>query len=395
MLGSQTEDVALNTTSLLRHINARRCLRLLQNGRQLSRADMARQLGLTRATTGNAMRVLLDAGLVVESAEMSPESRKGRPGVGVSLNPSGAYFVGVDVGTRSLTGVLLDLQMNVVSRIVEPTGPRYRDAGHIAARLLSLIERLLNENPALQEKVEGIGISVPGLVGRDGSVVHAPFLEWRNYPLQSELTARSPADWSVMVCNDAFAFANAELAASATAKAGSMLVVLLAEGIGGAIIDDGRVVMGGHGYSGEIGHTIVSAAGRVDTFEMLAGAKLFTRLFEEGQPVADGVQMLLANVGDKAVDAVLDAWVSGLSAGLVNAIHLLDPGRIVLGGPLAGLYPKLSRRIQADIKRRLLAGFAMPEIRVAQFGADGAAIGAAATIRDTLFALPDLETNTL
>jgi predicted NBD/HSP70 family sugar kinase len=198
-----------------------------------------------------------------------------------------------------------------------------------------------------------------------------------------------------MVCNDAFAFANAELAASATAKAGSMLVVLLAEGIGGAIIDDGRVVMGGHGYSGEIGHTIVSAAGRVDTFEMLAGAKLFTRLFEEGQPVADGVQMLLANVGDKAVDAVLDAWVSGLSAGLVNAIHLLDPGRIVLGGPLAGLYPKLSRRIQADIKRRLLAGFAMPEIRVAQFGADGAAIGAAATIRDTLFALPDLETNTL
>jgi predicted NBD/HSP70 family sugar kinase len=153
--------------------------------------------------------------------------------------------------------------------------------------------------------------------------------------------------------------------------------------------------MGGHGYSGEIGHTIVSAGGRVDTFEMLAGAKLFTRLFDEGQPVADGVQMLLAGIGNKEVDAALDAWVSGLSAGLVNAIHLLDPGRIVLGGPLAGLYPKLSRRIQADIKRRLLAGFTMPEIRVAQFGADGAAIGAAATIRDTLFALPDLETNTL
>lgn len=296
----------MNTTKILRHINAIRCLRLLHDGRSLSRADITRELGLTRATIGNAMNVLEDAGYVVEGETHPTEGRKGRPGVGVSLNPTGAYFVGVDIGPQVLTAVVIDLRMNVISRIVEPTGPDFRDPGSIQERILDLVRRVTAEAGVPEDKIEGLCVSVPGLVGRDGSVINAPFLEWRNYPLRQNLVAACDARWIVTVCNDAFAFANAEASRLSPASGGSVLLVLMAEGLGGAVIDAGTHMMGAHGFSGEIGHTAITVDGRTDTFEMFAGAKAFSEILDPDQTVAEGVASLLARRNDLEATSVLD-----------------------------------------------------------------------------------------
>lgn len=381
----------MNTTKILRHINAIRCLRLLHDGRSLSRADIARELGLTRATIGNAMIVLEDAGYVIEGETHSTEGRKGRPGVGVSLNPTGAYFVGIDIGPRVLTAVVVDLRMNVVSRIVEPTGADFRNADNIQGRILDLVRRVTAEASVPESKIEGLCVSVPGLVGRDGSVINAPFLEWRNYPLRKNLVAACDAGWIVTVCNDAFAFANAEASRLSPASGGSVLLVLMAEGLGGAVIDAGTHMMGAHGFSGEIGHTVITVEGRTDTFEMFAGAKAFSSLINPEFTVAEGVASLLAMRDGPAVGEALDQWTEALAIGFANAVHLLDPGRIVLGGPVALLYPCVEKQVQEKLADKLLAGFSVPPISVSKIGADGAAIGAAATIREAIFTLPELE----
>ena len=63
---------------------------------------------------------------------------------------------------------------------------------------------------------------------------------------------------------------------------------------------------------------------------------------------------------------------------------------IVLGGPLAVLYPRVSERVESLLAENLVHGFEVPPISVARFGGDGAAIGAAALLRESLFDLPEL-----
>lgn len=109
------------TTRLLRQINAVRCLRLLQAGDGLSRADLARALGQTRATIGHAVAELAEAGLVLEIPEAAP-TKPGRPGVALHLNPEGATFIGVEMDARAISAVFLGLDMRVTHRLTELTG---------------------------------------------------------------------------------------------------------------------------------------------------------------------------------------------------------------------------------------------------------------------------------
>lgn len=381
----------MNTTSILRHINALRCLRQLRTGRPVSRAEIARELGLTRSTVGNAMRVLLDAGLVTEIGDGDPESRIGRPGVRITLDRRGAYALGLDVGTRSLTCVLLDLQMGVVDRIAVPTGTDFRNPDAVFEKLVDLPGRLMARAKVPNAKVQGACIAVPGLVDRIGRVVNAPFLEWHDYPLREKLAARLSPDWTVGVRNDAVAFAAAERAVSSHVEPETLLLILLAEGVGSALVIDGKVMEGAHGYAGELGHTVVAANGRVEAFEVLAGAPAFVRHFGVDQPVDKGVAAMLGDLGDPEIERTLAEWADTLAIGLANTIHAFDPSRIILGGPLASLFPHVADTVVGLLRQRLIHGFAPPPITVTQFGADGAAIGAAAIVLELIFAMPDLE----
>ena len=242
-----------------------------------------------------------------------------------------------------------------------------------------------------REPVVGIGVSVPGLVGHDGRVVNAPYLEWRNYPLRETLVRSCPEAWSVVVCNDAFAFANAERAALTEVELRDLFLMLLAEGIGGATIDDGRVFGGAHGYAGEIGHTQITVNGRTESFETLAGMKFLAGFLAPNQAVSEGVSALLKRQDEASVAMALDQWADAMAMGLANVIHLLDPGRVILGGPIADLHPTRKSHIDRRLQDLLLPGFSVPDISVASFGADGAAIGAAATIREQMFVFPDLD----
>jgi predicted NBD/HSP70 family sugar kinase len=150
----------------------------------------------------------------VEIGDSGVASSKGRPGVRITLDPLGAYALGLDVGTRSLTCVLLDLQMGVVDRIVVQTGADFRKADAVFEKLVELPERLVARAGISRSKVHGLCVSVPGLVDHDGRVVNAPLLEWRDYPLRERLAARISPEWALSVSNDAVAFAAAECAIS-------------------------------------------------------------------------------------------------------------------------------------------------------------------------------------
>ncbi len=410
------------TTRLLRHINALRCLRLLQGGAVMSRADMARVLGQTRATVGHAVTELVEARLVIEAEPprgtavkaVKPEKPGvGRPGISVRLNPLGAQFIGIEIDTRAISGVLLNLDMHVAHRLIEPAGPDFHDPAAMRRKIVAMAKSLAaGTDPS---HIHGLGLAVPGLVGRQGQIVNAPILGWRHVPMQDALRQSMPPEWTVEVGNDAFAFASAELASAEVASAelataelataelagadltgidpvpANLLMVLLAEGIGSAHVAGARLITGAHGFAGELGHMRISLHDRAAKFEALAGAAAFPEAMGQGRAVSEGVSRLLASRDQPATQKALTLWAEALAAGLANAAHLLDPDRIVLGGPLARLYPLVASRVEANFAARMLEGGACPTLHLSRFGSEGAAIGAAARLRDRLFTLPDLD----
>ncbi|WP_167387593.1 ROK family protein [Paraburkholderia susongensis] len=392
----QIGEGAAATSVLLRHINTVRCLRMLRRGATFSRADLARELNLTRATIGHAVKELIDSGLVVESAARLDDGRPGRPGAGIRLDPQGAYAIGIDVSSISLTAVLVDLNMRIVYRIVEPVEPASKTPDSAIDQIGRLPGRIVAAAGIDPTRLQGVCVSIPGLVDRSGRVVVAPFLGWRDVPLKQRLSLRDDLPWPISICNDAVAFANAECAMADEREAQNMLLMLLAEGLGGAIVQSGRIIEGAHGYAGELGHMVMGCgpdAVGTQTFELLAGYERFRAFLPRNRSYADGLQWLAKEgrrAATKELEQAFDAWAKVLATGMLNLIYLLDPDRIVLGGPLSVLFPHVEAKVENLLSAHLLHGFEPPPITVTRFGADGAAIGAASIVHDRLFALPRL-----
>jgi len=384
----------MNTTRFLRHLNTLRCLRLLADGRPRSRAEMARELGLTRSTVGNAVNALDEAGYIINGETVRPEGGTGRPGITVSLRPQGACFIGVNIGLRTLSVVALDLCGNMIRHKNTPIADCCHEPDQVFEKLIALCNGLIAERDVRKDRIEGIGVAVPGLVDREGIVVNAPLLGWRDYPLRKHLLRRY-RKWQVEVCNDAFAFGNMETRRHPPAgEHDTILYVLMNEGVGSALFTGSRPMQGTHGHAGEIGFMRMAGNhGHSETFQSLAGAVSLVDVFPAQCTLSEGIAHVLATRQHPQVVKALERWAQALALGLGNATFLFDPAWIVLGGPIALLYPEVQAQVTQCLADTLLPGLTVPEICVAQHGEHAAAIGAAEIIRQTLFVLPDLETD--
>ena len=111
----------------VRYLNELRALDVLFRDGAMSRADLARTLGLNRSTTGSIISSLLAESLVVErrrAKSVEPRAQTGRPGIDVELNPEGALFIGAEIEVDELTAVVIDLTGRLIRRVavVFPAG---------------------------------------------------------------------------------------------------------------------------------------------------------------------------------------------------------------------------------------------------------------------------------
>ncbi|WP_448951460.1 ROK family protein [Labrys neptuniae] len=359
----------------------------------LSRADLGRELGVTRSTVGNSIKPLLADGLLIELDEQEEEARLGRPGVLVAINPRAAFFIGLNISSTTINAVLLDFGMNVVAKQALDIADFYKDPPAVIQLLAKVPQALIAGAGIRKSRVKGVCIAIPGIV-KNGVVISAPALEWQDVDLQTQLVAQMKDRWPIEVCNDAVALVSAVRADAADTDMQDVLLLLLAQGIGSARIRHGRIAEGAQGFAGEVGHMIMGPRASLrhsQTFEILAGYHRFRPFLPVGSSVSEGL-IEIANRKDPepALRQLIDEWAEVMAAGLLNLIHVLNPQSIVLGGPLAVLYPCVEARINEELRSYLVHGFDLPTISVARFGADGAAIGAAALLREALFEIPEL-----
>lgn len=380
----------MSTPAAIRHINQTRLLHALRANGPMSRAEIARELKMMRSTAGNLVETLLQEDYLRLTAEDSDSMRPrdvGRPGMRVELNPVKAHFLGADVGVGYVRVVLTDLQSTLVGSRHAELGRESQTPDEAARVLCDLVTEALDSADA-HRTVQGLRVSVPGLVDHDGGVRRAPILGWNRVPFLDLIRARLPQIANIRIENDANAFALAELLRRDARRPNDVLFLWLDAGVGGAIFADGKLQRGGRGYAGEFGHVYVgendieTGAPIPGSLESFIGRDALLQRFRHfggrAQTLADFAGAVEG--GDPVAARCLGDWSRALARGLSSLASAFDPERIVIGGPLASLL-----HLCLDDTRKALGDFVYdprlaPELVVSDTGPEGAAIGCALSL---------------
>ena len=353
----------------------------------VSRAAIARQIGLTKMTVTNLVGELIEAGVVQETAA-AESTAVGRSPVPLSIAPHAPKVVGLYIARESAGMILADLRLRVlVSRTValaEETADTLRD------KLFRLADEAVRA--AGGDPVAGIGVSAIGPLDPHSGVLLRPaaFFDITGFPAAALLADRYALP--VRVLNDMNAAALAEKLFGGGRELDNFLYVGISNGIGAGIISGDRLYQDTSGYAGEIGHMCINFDGPVCTcgrrgcLETYANMPvLLGRLRQAaGRPV--GRADFAALQDDPACAAVFRDTADRLSTALVNAANLFDPQCIFLGHEAVFLPQSCLERIADQLERRTLAaGYQKIPLQLSAFGEKAPLLGSAAGILSEIF----------
>ena len=371
--------------SLVRYVNERRILTLLRVEGEQTRADIARRLSLTRASITHLVDGLIERRLVREmqtAASGAPRKRDlGRPGINVGLDPSGGYFLGVEIGVGTMRFALLDLSMHVADERVVRT-PATLSPEEAVSEIAAHVDRLA-ASPLYRRLIRGGGVTVPGLVRRDGHVAHLPILGWRDVGL-AQLLGKQVGTVPFLVENNANAAAFGETYLFPRDARSQIVYLKLGTGCGGAVIADGRILRGASGMAAEFGHIRIGEegprcnCGRLGCLEPRVNLAALRRYYPDGEsdPLAR-IPDEWRN-GQSAAIAAVNALADPLSIGLATLSNAFNPSEIVLGGAMSPVLELILEDLQKRVAEAVVPGMPAPRLSLSRLGDMQCAIGAAA-----------------
>lgn len=365
----------------VRQRNLARILRLVHLEGPISRAALTDATTLNRSTIGDLVSELVTAGLARESAP-DPRRRAGRPSPNVSADP-GVVAIAANPEVDALEIAAVGLDRSLVTRVRHERDHLLTPAETVAL-IAQQIERWRTTVLA-DARIVGVGIAVPGPVrGADGRVRHAPHLRWSEVALGELVQAATGLP--TFVGNDATLGAHAEHLFGAARDADD--VVYLnggASGIGGGLVIGGVSVGGASGYAGEFGQNrpgIAAASDRrAGSGGVLEDEVSRTRLLAALQlHGADDPTLAEALRQSSSVDVIeeIERQRRILATALANAVNVLNPSVVVLGGFLAMLVERDAAAFTAAVRAQALPACGEDvEVRPAALAEDRLLIGAA------------------
>ncbi|MBO9197521.1 ROK family transcriptional regulator [Rhizobium sp. 16-449-1b] len=381
----------------VRHINEMRVLDVVLRSGRISRANIAKELNLTRSTASSIVAGLADAGLLVEdTSEEDKGAGTGRPGTFVQLNADHALFIGADIGIGTISIVALGLDAKPIANEVSHFDVATTSATEVIDSVAAGVKKL-QARIGEKHKSRGLCVTVPGLIDNAGDVLRAPFLNWRNEPLLARISSRLPEFPTVIAENDANAFAFADAFQEGREPASTEIYLFLDSGVGGAIIRDGELMRGVDGYAAEFGHVIIGDHGFVKiatpegSVESYIGRDaVLARYKHHGGSAENFSQFYEAVVGRvPAASATLRDWTFYLARTIAMIGSIFNPSRIVLGGTVASLFPQSSEMFKDALAANQVADQPVPEIRLSSLGLEGPALGGALILHRQMFSLDE------
>ena len=352
-IGTSTDDV--------RRRNLSGVLVLVHRHRCMSRAELTRRTGLSRSTVKDLVEELVEHGLV-EEAQPAASTQVGRPSpvvrpqsrrLAIAVNPE---IDSVTIGLVSLGGSVLEVTRRTTAGI-----PTVEQTVALATETIGQMRRQLGPD----RDVTAIGVAVPGLVHAAGSMVRlAPHLDWHDAQIGQMLSAATQLP--TFAANDANLGAVAEHLFGRHVHAEHMIYVNGgASGIGAGVVVAGELLDGAAGYAGELGHTYVGGLGTCHCGMI-------------GCLETEVSQSQTYDTDSSVMTRTVERQAQYLGIALGNAVNMLNPGLIVLGGFLR-VFPTLAAGALNDAVARhsLRAPRQLVRIVPASLGSETLMIGAA------------------
>ncbi|MGH1549334.1 ROK family protein [Leifsonia poae] len=346
-------------------------LQTLYRSGERSRADLARETGLTRVTVSDLVAELLAEGLVIELGQRE-SARPGKPAVLLDINRSAHQIVGVDLSDHDrFRGAVMDLDGAIIASaevMLEDDG-RSATGDDALAKVDWLVERLVAASTA---PILGMGVGSPGVVDLSGTILTAPNLGWTDLALQRHLADRTGLP--VVVANDANAAALAEHTYGGAA--GDMMLIRVGHGIGAGLLVAGALVYGSHFAAGEIGQVMVgtdlgleTTYNRDQVLEHWLSVPQLQRGIHEAHAAGQDATPVLREAGQR------------LGIALAPVVGALNLSEIVLAGPTELLDGPLAEATVHTLRNRTMAeNHADLSVRMTTQGQDIVLRGAAVLV---------------
>lgn len=303
--------------------------------------------------------------------------------------------IGVDAGGTKIEGLLVDVEKDglILDRRLIDTPAR--DAEGTTTTIVAVARDLM-----AKQRVGAVGVGAAGMVSLGGVMRFAPNIAWREFPLADRIA--SALGVPVLVDNDANVAAWGEYRFGAGRGSACMLLVTVGTGIGGGIVDGGKLFRGAHGFGGEIGHIIVEpngplcGCGNLGCWEQVASGRAIDRLGRMAaleQPHSLMVQLAgddpakvtgrhvteAAHKGEPVAVSILAEVGRRLGEGIAGLVNVLDPELVVVGGGAMAAGALLLDPARRAFVDSVEGADHRPEVPIvpAAMGNDAGAVGAA------------------
>jgi predicted NBD/HSP70 family sugar kinase len=394
-------QIATRGTS--REINSRIVLNLVRTHQPMSRADLARAMGVSRAAVTLIVNDLLERRLLSEGA--TGQTVRGRRPTFLYINARRRSVVSVDVRASETFLMLADLMGKPLSGVISI--PTVREPKALVTALATRVKTLLAEHGEARS-CEGVGVVVPGMVEHSSMrVLHAPTLGWRDVDLREPLAAATGL--RVQIENSGRACALAQMWAlgePATQPHRDLVFVSISDGVGVGVVMNGEVLRGRHNVAGEFGHVPLSldgprcSCGNNGCWEAYVSnpatlARYFGRPATPGPRDARDRQFTIEDLvtrargGDAKAIAAIEATARYLGLGLASVVNALNPACVYVGGEITTAWDLIEDAVRAALAERVLTpAAAATELRVVAPTEHPRRQGAAALVIAPAFAAP-------
>lgn len=373
--------------------NLRLILKTFYGTEEISRADVARATGLSKATVTDLVSELMEKKLISESRYA--EALVGKPPLLLKITPNGRHLICVDLANQEFRGAVVNLRGEFLYTLNLPR------EGRVGQEAIELVYQLVS---ALIEKTSapilGIGIGTPGLIDTThGFVQYAVNMEWRDVPLGEYLFTRYQLP--VHIANDSHLAALAESQFGQAQPDQNLVVIKLGRGIGAGIVLNGQLYQGDSFGAGEIGHirvvenglpcrcgntgcleTVATSRAIVQRALALAGDWNLSTLHDiPSDQMTIGLIFQAYKDGDLLAREIVDASAGALGKTIANLIGILNIQHVIISGYMTNFGETWLCKIRESAQQSALAALSTKtEIKYSALGEDEVIQGASALL---------------
>jgi glucokinase-like ROK family protein len=386
--------------SISKHVNQQRIIDLLRSEKPLSRAEIARRTGLSKATVSRLTLDLEQQGFIKPLGDTTMSQN--RKSVLFDFNKDVRCVVGIELHNLTLHGIVTNLEAKPLKEYYHNLPNTSVDA--FIGGFGVMLDKLQKDIPST---MAGVSIGIQGICDNNiGIVIEAENLGWLNVPLTDLLWERYKV--KVSIVNRANAAALGEFWYGAGKTANSLVYVHIGSGVGSGLVYEGKLILGTNNAAGEIGHitvlpngprcrcgnrgcleTVASANAITERIKILARGiydkeleEITRKSIEQFSPIEVAVA---AQAGNALVLDILEETAEYFGIAIGAVVNVINPQCIVLGGLAYYLPSSFISQIQKHTRKHSIPYVIdAASIVKSELGQNAVAIGAAASLAHEL-----------